>query len=129
MREIKFRAVIPERNATITFTLQDLLIDKFSNREILWIWLNKGNQPDQFTGLKDKNGKEIYEGDIVQFPSGGYFRDATKVKIEPTDGIVFWGFIDSKGENCGFGEEIETEGDVIGNIHDNPELLKEAKND
>ncbi len=64
---MKFRAIIPERNATLYFTLKDLLEDKFSNREILWKWLEEGNQPDLFTSAKDKDNREIYERDIVRY--------------------------------------------------------------
>ncbi|TDX83982.1 YopX family protein [Epilithonimonas xixisoli] len=77
----------------------------------------------QFTGLKDKNGKEIYEGDIldssekvplifeVYYEDGG-FRYGTK------DRSVDIGF---SGDT--WLKEILTRFHVIGNIHDNPELL------
>ena len=77
----------------------------------------------QYTGLTDKNGKRIFEGDIV------VGRDYTD---EDGYGVVEWydgAFEVGNGEWCGtfhenyYGKEFE----VIGNIHDNPELLKEAE--
>ena len=72
---------------------------------------------EQCTGLKDRNGKLIYEGDIV--------REISKREPEYEEYItaVEW-------NNCGFNLYREDEYDflIIGNIHENPELL-EAEHD
>ncbi len=120
MREIKFRAIIPERNAVIYFTLADLIDDKFSNREILWPWIKNGNKPDEFTGLHDRNGKEIYEGDVVKDHHSEY----------GGNGIIIWdglGFKYTKTFGHIFCHQTTEYFEVIGNIYENPELLEEKK--
>lgn len=79
----------------------------------------------QFIGLTDKNGKEIYEGDIVNF------LDET-LSVEMTDnnagGKMGFGLVGSDGSECsyhyGTTKEDFTDCEVIGNIYENPELLK-----
>ena len=77
----------------------------------------------QYTGLRDKNGKMIFEGDIVQF----YGTYALEVFIEHGHTMIRWfdTVSNRKYTEMFFGhDEEEGECEVIGNIHDNPELLK-----
>jgi hypothetical protein len=82
----------------------------------------------EYTGLKDKNGKEIYEGDIVtinDFNYKGEVKFGKGMQGEPADWEgPFWGWIFGKEEPL-----IDDFGDieVIGNIYENKELLKEIK--
>lgn len=81
----------------------------------------------EFTGLKDKNGKEIYEGDVIRSPLS---EDKTRPHriFYHTGNAAFMGALVDRKELCylrldqdwiyKFGKE------VIGNIHDNPELQK-----
>jgi len=101
--------------------------DNYSNPE----------ESDRYTGLPDKNGKEIYEGDIVKTPYNDVYDFAYYGVIWYRERAAWYtdclalhhktkGFEDiSKGGYCvGFlGNEQEME--LIGNIYENPELLKE----
>ena len=75
----------------------------------------------QFTGLYDKNGKEIYEGDILLVGNDGYENTYNKVGIK--DGCFgYVGEVDSK--ILPFCDYNVTE-EIVGNIYDHPELIKE----
>lgn len=77
---------------------------------------------EQFTGLRDKNGKEIYEGDIVQFKPFPYQRG---VVIFEGFGFNIEGFWDSSYDCPSYAFSEGNNYEVIGNIHENQELLKD----
>ena len=122
-RELKFRVYIPEYEGFSYFEL-----GKFAHSDR---YLYQHNYPvQQYTGLKDKNGDEIYEGDIVNFddnliaqkPISGlaeviYMTDMTLVDA-PSFGLWFI------GNKSGFYKSMLGDIEVIGNIFENSELLK-----
>ena len=81
----------------------------------------------QYTGLRDKDGKEIYEGDIVKSISGkvGYV-----IFLQQEMGyVVVWDNCDTRLglRNRGEGYECDGSIEVIGNIYDNPELINKKE--
>jgi uncharacterized phage protein (TIGR01671 family) len=79
----------------------------------------------QFTGLTDKNGKKIFEGDIIKIPDDydTYGHNAGEVY----EIYFFMGGFRLKpkySKSRGYWLEDDGEVELIGNIHDNPELLE-----
>jgi len=95
----------------------------------------------QYTGLKDRNGKRIFEGDVVRFQFDNDDDPWPHKRTEKHIGRVFWqdfrssfaiamGRNGSKNINNDLWKYVQNGNrvEVIGNIHDNPELLKEEPN-
>ena len=89
-------------------------------------------KPCQFTGLTDKNGKKIFEGDIIRV------NECVKKTFEIEDGPVRFSrgsfFVNAYGGMLHSFDVIADcsgvlRGEVIGNIHDNPELLEGGAED
>lgn len=83
----------------------------------------------QSTGLLDKNGKEIFEGDVVQFEDCSETSDFLYINI----GIIEWcqgGFHVTNRDSVLMEDLLDGDSldvTIIGNIYENPELLEEKK--
>ncbi|MFW3588022.1 YopX family protein [Vagococcus fluvialis] len=124
MREIKFRAWCKLDKILYDWeqVKKEFTLEYFDDRGLIF---------QQFTGLKDKNDVEIYEGDIVANPNNqekdDWYISHHVVELYDT------GFMGK--QICSFGSRIGlehwTRGEngyvVIGNIYENPELLKTKK--
>ena len=111
------------------YVIQQFSFDEYFASECIDQYSVKLETVGQYTGLTDKNGKKIFEGDILEGDLEDSLDPGAKWRSE-----VIWGKF---GWNCK-GNKISLpmdeydirEGEVIGNIHDNPELLKgSAKNE
>ena len=128
MREIKFRAWDKENTIMLFFSFNDNTSDypvEFPENNL--------SEDDkyvlmQYTGFQDKNGKEIYEGDIVTHIrqilalAGGYEDYIESGVIVFTDGEG--AFMLQVGKYAVYFSPMDGESlEVIGNIYENPELL------
>ena len=105
---------------------EDLEVNPISDRLEIRVEDIAGVYPEtvgQFTGLLDKNGKEIYEGDVIIEKLRRARKDGERLVI-CFDGFE-WQGKNANGATTSLSLLLEYHTiEVIGNIHDNPELLK-----
>ncbi len=128
MREIKFRgkALGAEKEWAFGYLVAtdfgSYIIEHSSELSWPYMWIPVDPETvGQYTGVKDRSGKEIYKDDIIRY--WGYEVSQGK-QIRPERRILIKDFIlDGHKLRCA-GEGYNYE--VVGNIHDNPELLERS---
>ena len=135
MREIKFRAKVENEDGIIDLKIVSRLT-MFSGGGLYYAYCENDDyeyrlDPSdlmQFTGLKDRNGKEIYEGDIIKYHYF-YFADGSEIEKEHVcsvkydDSFANFDAMDKEGFAHFLGNASDDGIEVIGNIYENPELL------
>lgn len=133
MRDIKFRAWEPDAKEMVYFDNQKAAKDQYIASHLFALMSNEHPKGEgllqQYTGMEDKNGVEIYEGDVV---TGCYTRRSVDYSEHS---VVEFGYAD---DSDGYQREhtmgwVVSNGsslcdlaacEVIGNIYENPELLE-----
>lgn len=118
-RIIKFRAWDKELN-----TMHDWnYLSGWTPRD----WGKSGVNVMQFTGLLDKNGKEIYEGDILQVAGNYKYEVAFILDDEDEEKVSGFGLLAPiQGRKFLIDSFAINNGEIIGNIYSNPELIRQT---
>jgi uncharacterized phage protein (TIGR01671 family) len=118
MREIKFRAF---DDGKMVLQINTILTNEMDQLSWFFKSIRKDSIVMQFTGLQDKNGKEIYEGDLLKV----YDNRNGYLQVEFVNAYV-GGWVLTHPESVqklSLGARAQNTIEVIGNIYENPELL------
>jgi len=124
MKNLKIRIWVKPEKKFYFMNIEELLFETFSK------WEMKELDIQMFTGLLDSHGKEIYEGDLIRIKipinydnpliTHEYF------SVVFDDGMFCLKMSEGNFQLC---EYLNQEAEVVGNIYENPELLKKNKNE
>lgn len=133
MREIKFRALHKPTGKmrsvrSIVFFRNGMRII-FSGEDCPSVASEEWVELMQYTGRRDKNSKEIYHQDILRIKDdydGDHFEEGGNFIVEWVDDG--WAVVDKDSEFlCSLSNAVYNRGaKIVGNIHENPELLERA---
>ena len=99
-----------------------------TKRNFIYPYIVMPETVGQFTGLTDKNGVKIFEGDIVTVENPNISDDEYGIVKFDNDGAMF--IVEFDTFTVDFGNNIDSnQCKIIGNIFDNPELLKGEENE
>lgn len=122
MRELKFKMITQTTGKLLGYVdIYELLRNGQDVLPDLVEAILKGVKFEQYTGLKDKNGKEIYEGDIVGDIEG--IHELAICVWDDSNAEFDFVCVDGKCTKDNVKSWLEMY-EIIGNIHENPELLK-----
>jgi len=125
MREIKFRVWDAHKRMWTEYRIHDGVVYFLDKSTGVWVGKYDKRYKEfdlmQYTGLKDKNNKEIYEGDIVTLHNGKYkvIFNSKEARFVLRD--------DEFEMNIPFTNNNNKRMEVVGNIYENPELIKEVR--
>jgi len=141
-REIKFRALYHDtEDNTMKFAygligwMDDKVVQLFTKKDkannSADVWNCIPGTEGQYTGLKDKNGEEIYEGDVVvtsgyQNPFSGETENCVSVVEYLGPHLIYRASADSHETVYDLigSSDKDDDAEIIGNVHQNPELTK-----
>lgn len=129
MREIKFRAWDKALKKWTNYSIDDDLLMFYDKQGECWE-IDRGGERfvfSQYTGLKNINGKEIYEGDIVRAVGFSEWIGVAKYS-DKNQAFVFEGIDKNYRGNIVFMSQFDQGFKILGNIYENPELLEESNN-
>ena len=130
MRDIEFRGQRADTGKWVFGSFHkdrngEYLIVENSEIGLIWYKVNK-KTIGQYAGLKDKNGVKIFEGDIVKVERSFILGKTLIGIIIWEDGGLLFYYKNPFHGGCGLsGLIVLQEAEVIGNIHDNPDLFEE----
>lgn len=129
MRDIKFRAWNKAARKFTCFSKAGLLWDVMNKVHLSFkpegeVYITEYGDLEQYTEINDMDGKEIYEGDIVEYTDGDFIRRRGQIEFD------CYGFMlnEIKGRQVDFLGTIDDMEEmafkVVGNIYENPDLLE-----